>query len=92
VGISPGFLALVFLTAVVNLGVSIPSSPGFVGTYQWLCVSTLSIFSVRRSDAFAFAVLLHAMSLIPVTLVGYAVLAWMGFRPTRLRREIITGA
>jgi uncharacterized protein (TIRG00374 family) len=92
VGVSLGLLGLVFLTGVVNLGVSIPSSSGFVGTYQWLCVSALSVFSIGRSDAFAFAVVLHAMSLIPVTLVGYAVLAWMTFRPTRSRHESLPGS
>jgi uncharacterized membrane protein YbhN (UPF0104 family) len=92
VGVSLGLLGVIFLTAVVNLGVSIPSSSGFVGTYQWLCVSALSVFSIGRSDAFAFAVVLHAMSLIPVTLVGYAVLAWMTFRPTRSRHESLPGS
>jgi glycosyltransferase 2 family protein len=80
VGISIGILGLVFLTTVVNLGVSIPSTAGFVGTYQWLCVSALSVFSVARSNAFAFAVVLHGMSLIPVTLVGYGVLCWLAVR------------
>jgi hypothetical protein len=83
VGMSLGFVEVVFLTAVVNLGLSIPSSPGFVGTFQWLCVSALSVFSVERSDAFAFAVVLHAMSLIPVTILGYAVLAGLAIKHTR---------
>jgi uncharacterized protein (TIRG00374 family) len=78
VGFSLSVIDLVFLTAVVNLGLSIPSTSGFVGTYQWLCVSALSVFSIGRTDAFAFAVVMHAMSLIPVTLVGAGVLAWMG--------------
>ena len=35
------------MTAVINLGVAIPSSPGFIGTYQWLGVSALALFDVR---------------------------------------------
>jgi glycosyltransferase 2 family protein len=91
VGISPGLLGVIFLTVVVNLGVSIPSSSGFVGTYQWLCVSALSVFSIGRSDAFAFAVVLHAMSLIPVTILGYALLAWMAVRRAPMPREVAIG-
>lgn len=76
---------LAFLTAVVNLGVAIPSSPGFIGTYQWLVVTGLGVFSAAgRSHAFAFAVLLHALSLIPTTIVGYGVI--VGLATGRRRR------
>ena len=40
-GIHLSPVELVFVTAVINLGVVIPSSPGFIGTYQWLAVSAL---------------------------------------------------
>jgi uncharacterized membrane protein YbhN (UPF0104 family) len=63
-----------FVTAIVNLGVSIPSSPGFIGTYQWLCVSALGLFSVDRGDAFAFAVLMHAVWFVPTTIAGLVLL------------------
>lgn len=59
-----------FVTAVVNLGVGIPSSPGFVGTYQWLAVTSLGAVGVGRTDALAFAILLHASWYVPSTLVG----------------------
>ena len=59
-----------FVTALVNLGVAIPSSPGFVGTYQWLVVASLGALSVGRADALAFAILLHASWYVPSTLVG----------------------
>jgi glycosyltransferase 2 family protein len=75
VGIDLSFLQLALLTAVVNLGVAIPSSPGFVGTYQWLCVSALAVFAVPRSDAFAFSVISHAAWFIPTSLAGVALLA-----------------
>ena len=38
VGIELTVVEAVFVTAALNLGVAIPSSPGFVGTYQWLGV------------------------------------------------------
>jgi glycosyltransferase 2 family protein len=73
IGLSP--LQVVFLTAVVNLGVAIPSSPGYVGTYQWLCVSALTVFGVSSSDAFAFSVISHAVWFVPSSLGGIALLA-----------------
>lgn len=63
-----------FLAAIVNLGVAIPSSPGFVGTYQWLCVSSLALLDVAREEGFAFSVLLHASWFVPSTAAGLALL------------------
>ncbi|MBD0328527.1 MAG: flippase-like domain-containing protein [Thermoleophilia bacterium] len=71
-GITLTLPQILFAAAVINLGVAIPSSPGFVGTYQWLCVSTLGLLAVDRVDAFAFSVLFHAVWYVPTTLAGLA--------------------
>ena len=59
-----------FMTGLVNLGTAVPSSPGFVGTYQWLCVSGLGLFGVGASQAFAFSLVLQAAWFVPTTAVG----------------------
>jgi glycosyltransferase 2 family protein len=69
-GISLSPAEMLFVCAVVNLGVAVPSSPGFVGTYQWLCVATLGLFAVGHADAFAFSVLFQAVWFVPTTLAG----------------------
>lgn len=79
---------LVFLTAVVNLGIAIPSSPGFIGTYQWLAVSTLSLYGVDRDVGLAFGILLHAVWFVPTTMVGGAMLVWRGFHALRRRAQV----
>jgi uncharacterized membrane protein YbhN (UPF0104 family) len=73
-GIELAWNDAVFVTAVINLGVAIPSSPGFVGTYQWLAVSALGLLGAGHVPAFAFSVLMHALWFVPTTLAG-AVLA-----------------
>jgi glycosyltransferase 2 family protein len=75
IGLDLSALSVVMLTAVINLGIAIPSSPGFVGTYQWLAIATLEPYGFARTTAFAYSVLLHAISLIPPTLAGYGILA-----------------
>lgn len=70
VGIELSPLETAFTTSLVNLGVAIPSSPGFIGTYQWLSVSVLGLFAVGRTDAFAFSILMHAIWFVPTTLAG----------------------
>jgi glycosyltransferase 2 family protein len=82
-GIGLSGVEIVFATALINLGVAIPSSPGFVGTYQWLTVSTLALFGIDRTDAFAFSVLLHATWFVPTTVLGFAIGIFAGL----LRRD-----
>ena len=66
-----GFDALVLTTAVVNLGTMVPSSPGYVGTFEALAVFTLRRFAVAGDLALSYAVALHAALLVPVTLLGF---------------------
>jgi uncharacterized protein (TIRG00374 family) len=79
-------IELVFVTAVVNLGVVIPSSPGFIGTYQWLAVSALSVVGVDGDVAIAFSLLMQAVWFIPTTIVGGAIAFREVHRETTRRR------
>lgn len=79
-GIELGVFEVAFLTAVLNLGVAIPSSPGFVGTYQWLCVGALGLLAVGRADAFAFSVLMQGVWFVPTTMVGAGLVVRAGAR------------
>jgi uncharacterized membrane protein YbhN (UPF0104 family) len=84
VGAPTSWLAALFLLAVLQLGVAVPSSPGRVGVYHYLAVQSLAIFDVPQATAVSYAILLHLISVILPALVG-AVLAWQsGVRmPTR---------
>jgi len=60
------FLFMVILT----FGVMIPSSPGFIGTFQFFCVTGLSFWGIREGDALGFSLVYHASQYFPVTLLG----------------------
>lgn len=75
IGIDLGILDALFVTAVINFGVAIPSSPGFVGTFQWLGVASLGAVGVSHESGLAFAIVMHALWYVPTTLVGLCVLA-----------------
>jgi uncharacterized protein (TIRG00374 family) len=77
-GLSMSPLELIFITATINLGAAIPSSPGFVGTFQWLCVAGLALFGVGQTEAFAFSIIMHAVWYIPTTLIGLGLLLRRG--------------
>lgn len=65
-----GWIGATFATAVTAIGVAVPSSPGFVGTYQALIVKALEAFSITRSPAFSYAVGFHAVTWTGVTATG----------------------
>lgn len=72
-GVSIG--GALFICGVMGLGAAIPSSPGQIGTFQWLAVVSMAVLGVARADALAFSVLLQLVILIPV-IVGTPAAAW----------------
>jgi uncharacterized membrane protein YbhN (UPF0104 family) len=66
---------ILFLTALVNLGLLIPALPGNVGTYEALCVAAMAVFKVDKELAVAFALIFHVGQLVVTLLVG-AVAFW----------------
>jgi len=65
------FYAPVLLLVILNIGVIIPSSPGFIGVFQYLCVLSLSYFNIEKSLALSFSFVLHALEYVPITLLGF---------------------
>ena len=55
---------------ITTISILVPSSPGYVGTYHWLCMISLSLFAIPESPAFGYAIVIHAVNIIPVALVG----------------------
>ena len=70
-GMALPLTAPLLLMVVLNIGVMIPSSPGFIGIFQYLCVVSLSFFAVSKESALAFSIILHASQYVPVTLLGW---------------------
>ena len=68
------FSASWVVLAFIGIGVSLPSAPGFVGTFQFFTVAALALFSVGQQQAFGFSLLHHLAQYIPVTLFGWILL------------------
>ena len=69
-GVELSLTEALFVTAVLNLGSAVPSSPGYVGTYEWLGVASLGLLDVGHEPALAFTILVHAAWYVPTTLFG----------------------
>jgi uncharacterized protein (TIRG00374 family) len=69
-GLSLPFYAAIMLMAVVNLGIMIPSSPGYVGPFEFFGVGSLLLFNVNKSVALPCILVIHTMIWLPITLWG----------------------
>jgi glycosyltransferase 2 family protein len=69
---SVSFWVIPFVCALLNFGISIPSSPGYVGVYQFLLVYLLSIFGVPKYEGFTISILYHASWYVPYTILGFS--------------------
>ncbi|GAB6886733.1 hypothetical protein JCM13304A_02310 [Desulfothermus okinawensis JCM 13304] len=48
----------------------IPSAPGYIGTFQFVCVKGLSLFNISKDIGFSFSILFHSLWYIPTTVIG----------------------
>jgi len=58
------------ILVVLSFGVMLPSSPGFVGTFQYFCIVGLSLFGVSKDLALGYSIVLHVSQYIPVMSIG----------------------
>jgi len=84
-GLNIGFAGALLVTGVIALGSAIPSSPGMIGTFQWLAVASLGVLGVAQATALAFSILLQAVVYIPTTLVGVPEAWWLSREGARER-------
>ena len=75
------FFALMLMNGVVNLATTLPSAPGYVGTFDAPGIAVLTMYGVDDATAIAYTLVLHAALWLPVTLLGiyYMVREGMGW-------------
>jgi glycosyltransferase 2 family protein len=64
------FVVLMLMNGLVNLATTLPSAPGYIGTFDVPGIETLAAFGVERSLAASYTFTLHAALWFPVTMVG----------------------
>ncbi len=70
VDVTKPVLAATFLIIVLYIGAIVPSSPGKIGIFDYLCVISLALFGVDKTPALAYAIVLHLVSYGPPALLG----------------------
>jgi uncharacterized protein (TIRG00374 family) len=69
-GISISPAAALLLIAGLSLGSALPATPGYVGVYQFVAVTVLSPFGLRREEAIAYILVAQALMLLVVGMWG----------------------
>jgi uncharacterized protein (TIRG00374 family) len=67
-----------FAMATTNIGILVPSTPGFVGPFHFFCSQAMAAIGVAQDVSLAYAVLVHAAFFVPITIWGVGVLAAYG--------------
>jgi uncharacterized protein (TIRG00374 family) len=64
------FTVLMLMTAVVNLFTTLPSTPGYVGTFDVPGIAILTAYGVEQAIATGYTLVLHVALWLPITLLG----------------------
>jgi uncharacterized protein (TIRG00374 family) len=82
------FFTLMLLNGIANLATTIPSAPGYIGTWEAVTKAVLVAYQVPEGVALGYAVVLHVALWLPITLLGAFYLAKEGVRwNDALRKE-----
>jgi len=80
--------ASLILLVITTIAVVVPSSPGYVGTYHYLCQITLALFGVPAGPALSFAVVVHGINFLPVLVVGLFLAQYEGMAILKMSKDV----
>jgi len=64
------FFALMLMNGIANLVTTIPSAPGYIGTFEAAGIAVLVGYGVSQPIAAGYTIILHAALYLPITIVG----------------------
>lgn len=80
------FFALMLMNGIVNLATTLPSAPGYIGTFDAPGIAVLVAYGVPAEIAAGYTLVLHAALWFPITILG----AYYYLRqPLRWGREVV---
>lgn len=86
---SVSFFALMLMNGIVNLATTIPSAPGYIGTFDAPGIAVLTAYGVEHSQAAGYTLVLHVALWLPITALGAYFLAREGIHwSDEIRNEL----
>ncbi len=74
------FFALMLMNGIVNLATTLPSAPGYVGTFDAPGIAVLQAYGVAGALAAGYTLVLHVALWLPITALGAYYMAAEGLR------------
>jgi len=74
------FFALMLMNGIVNLATTIPSAPGYVGTFDAPGIAVLTAYGIEQTTAAGYTLTLHVALWLPITLLGLYFMAREGLK------------
>jgi uncharacterized protein (TIRG00374 family) len=81
------FFALMLMNGIAVLVTTIPSAPGYMGTFDLAGIAVLTAYGVNKEVATAYTFVLHAALLLPITILGAWYMLREGLSLTKVREE-----
>ena len=78
-GFSNFFSAGYFCLAIINLGILLPSAPGYVGVFQAASVFAFLALGYSESAGLAYGLLVHFVQYVPITVTGAIIFIRYGY-------------
>jgi uncharacterized protein (TIRG00374 family) len=75
--------AALLVLIILQIGIAIPSVPGRLGIFEYICILALSAFSVDKTAAFTYGILLHILVMLPTIFFGMLFFVMMGMGKNR---------
>lgn len=88
---SVSFFALMLMNGVVNLATTIPSAPGYLGTFDLPGIAVLEAYNIPTEIAASYTFVLHIALWFPVTALGLYYLAREGIKWTETLKSAKDG-
>ncbi|MBD3384004.1 flippase-like domain-containing protein [candidate division KSB1 bacterium] len=79
--------ASLVLLVITTIAVLVPSSPGYIGTYHYLCMLSLAQFNVPDSAALTYAFFVHGINFLPLLLIGFILIPFEGLSLRQISKK-----
>ena len=82
------FFTLMLMNGIVNLTTTIPSAPGYWGTFDKPGIEVLKVYNVPEGIAASYTIVLHIALWVPITVLGAYFLARTGLHWTDAIKQV----
>jgi uncharacterized membrane protein YbhN (UPF0104 family) len=86
------FVAGLAVSSVTALGMTIPSSPGYLGVFEVLTRETMGLFGMAPEMALSYALVAHAIVYVTLTLLGLASMVQQNLTYSEIQERISSEA